>query len=94
MTRRDTFRGPGHWNLDLGVYKTFKVTERFGLQLRAEAFNLMNHSNLFVLGDTADVSNPFVQAKRGGSGNSGLGIAPGQDTREHRNLQLGVKLTF
>jgi outer membrane receptor protein involved in Fe transport len=94
MTRRNTFRGPGHWNLDLGVYKTFKVTEKLGLQLRAEAFNLMNHSNLFVLGETADVSSPFVQAKRGGGGNSTLGIAPGQDTREHRNLQLGVKLTF
>jgi hypothetical protein len=57
---------------------------------------MLNHANLFVLGDTADVSSgePFVQAKRGGGGNSTLGIAPGQDTREHRNLQLGVKLTF
>jgi hypothetical protein len=96
MTRRNSFRGPGHYNLDLGVYKSFKVTERVGLQLRAEAFNMLNHANLFVLGDTADVSSgePFVQAKRGGGGNSTLGIAPGQDTREHRNLQLGVKLTF
>jgi hypothetical protein len=94
MTRRNSFRGPGHYNLDLGVYKGFKVTERVGLQLRAEAFNLLNHANLYVLGETADVSSPFVQAKRGGGGNSTLGIAPGQDTREHRNLQLGVKLTF
>lgn len=93
MTRRNAFRGPGHWNLDLGLYKTFRLTERMGLQLRGEAFNVMNHANLFVLGSTADASSfQFVQAKRGGIATATTG--PGQDTREHRNLQLGVKLTF
>jgi hypothetical protein len=93
MTRRNSFRGPGHWNLDLGVYKTFRVTEKVGLQLRAEAFNIMNHSNLFVLGSTADASSfNFVQAKRGGIATATT--APGQDTREHRNLQLGAKIIF
>jgi hypothetical protein len=95
MTRRNTFRAPGHWNADLGVYKTFRVTEKVGLQLRAEAYNIFNHANLFVLGSSADAaSGAFVQAKRGGGGNINLGTPPGQDTREHRNLQLGVKLTF
>jgi len=93
MTRRNAFRGPGHWNLDFGLYKTFRITERVGLQLRGEAYNLMNHANLFVLGGTADASSfQFVEAKRGGIATATTG--PGQDTREHRNLQLGVKLTF
>jgi hypothetical protein len=93
MTRRNAFRGPGHYNLDLGVYKSFKLTERFRLQLRGEAFNLFNHANMFVLGSTADASSfQFVEAKRGGVATATT--APGQDTREHRNLQLGVKLTF
>lgn len=63
------------------------------MQLRGEAYDLINHANLFVLGSIADASSfQFVQAKHGGIANATT--APGQDTREHRNLQLGVKLTF
>jgi len=56
MYRRNSFRSPGQWNVDLGVYKNFKVTERMSLQLRGEAFNIANHSNLFVQGSGADAS--------------------------------------
>lgn len=35
-------RGPGLVNLDLGVFRTFALTERFHLQFRAEAFNATN----------------------------------------------------
>ncbi len=38
----DTVRGPGHTNLDLSLFRTFTITERFKLQLRAESFNLTN----------------------------------------------------
>jgi hypothetical protein len=31
--------------MDLSVARTFKLNERFGLKLRAEAFNLLNHAN-------------------------------------------------
>jgi hypothetical protein len=33
-------------NIDLGTVKTFAVTERWRVQLRGEAFNLLNHANL------------------------------------------------
>jgi hypothetical protein len=90
MTRRNAFRGPNHWNLDLGVYKSFAVTERVNLQLRGEAFNLFNHPNDFINGPVDIFSTGLdVQAKKGG-----LGINPSFDTRERRNMQLGVKLTF
>ncbi len=68
MTRRNIFRQPGVWNgLDLGVFKDFKFTERFNLQLRAESFNVFNHSNLYV--QIYDNFSPFVvvDAKRGAS---------------------------
>jgi hypothetical protein len=32
--------------LDTGVSKTFKLTERYNLDFRAEAFNILNHPNL------------------------------------------------
>jgi hypothetical protein len=31
--------------MDLSVARIFKLNERFGLKLRAEAFNLLNHAN-------------------------------------------------
>ena len=34
--------GPGVVNLDLSLFRTFRITERFNLQFRAEAFNLSN----------------------------------------------------
>ncbi|MGK4495631.1 hypothetical protein ACSLVN_27870, partial [Klebsiella pneumoniae] len=42
---RNVFVGPSYWNLDLGVTKQFNVTEKVRLQLRAEAFNALNHPN-------------------------------------------------
>ena len=92
MTRRNEFRGPNHWWLDLGVDKNFKLTERVGLQLRGEAFNLPNHANLWVLGSSADVgSSQIVQAKKGGI--AGV-LSTATNTHEHRNMQLAIKLNF
>ena len=36
MTHRNAFRGPGAWNADLAISKKFKLTERLGLDFRAE----------------------------------------------------------
>ena len=32
-------------NLDLSVARRFTITERLSLQIRAEAFNVLNHTN-------------------------------------------------
>jgi hypothetical protein len=72
MTGRNVFRGPNHWWLDFGVYKNFKLTERFALQLRGEAFNIFNHPNLWVLGSSADPSTSFADI-----GDTGCGAVPG-----------------
>jgi hypothetical protein len=39
-------RGPGLLLVDLGLHKEFLVKERFRVQLRGEAFNFANHTNL------------------------------------------------
>jgi outer membrane receptor protein involved in Fe transport len=92
MTGRDYFHTPGVFNIDLGVYKTIRFKERMSLQLRAEVFNFLNHSNLYVNTGSAYTF-----------GNSGLitasyGLPPvallsGQ-TAENRNLQLAAKFIF
>ncbi len=45
------FDGPGYWNIDMGLMKQFKVTERINTQFRADFFNMPNHPQ-FYFGDT------------------------------------------
>jgi hypothetical protein len=80
MSKRNAFRGPGFWNLDAGLYKNFKVTERVNLQLRFEAYNVFNHANAFVIYGFPDneISNGFVPAFFDG----------------RRNVQLAGKIIF
>ena len=42
---RNVFQGPRLVNLDLGLHKDFKLTERSALRFSAEAQNLANHPN-------------------------------------------------
>ncbi len=37
-------RGTGYWNLDTSVAKNFKIMERASLQVRADMFNIFNHT--------------------------------------------------
>jgi hypothetical protein len=78
MTARNNFRRPGYWNLDGGIYKNVNLSERYGLQFRAEFYNVFNHANLFI-NDGADISTaPVVTAYKEG----------------RRQVQLAVKFIF
>jgi hypothetical protein len=78
---RNTFVGPGYWAVDTSIFKNFRLFERFGLQCRAEAFNVFNHTN-FQLGsaEMASLNDPYF-GQAGGTFNP-------------RQLQFGLKLTF
>jgi len=43
--RNGEIRGPGYTSLNAALYKTFPLYDRFALQVRAEAFNALNHPN-------------------------------------------------
>ena len=76
---RNTFVGPGYWAADTSIFRNFSLSDRLRLQFRAEAFNVLNHTN-FLLGKNAALHDPlFGQAS---------GTAP------PRNLQFGLKLIF
>lgn len=86
MLPRGYFYGPGAYNVDAGVYKTTKLTERFSLQLRGEFFNTLNHSNLYLtLSDQDLKSTKIVHAQKG---------VPPINANERRNIQLALKLIF
>jgi hypothetical protein len=86
MTGRNAFRGPGFWNMDVGLYKRIKFNERYSLQLRFEAFNVFNHSNLFVNINNLDASGT-------GSITAQRGVFPSGNL-ERRNVQLAAKFIF
>jgi hypothetical protein len=75
---RNTFVGPAYWAADVSVFKNFKLTEALQLQFRAEAFNVLNHTN-FQIGHNTINDPAFGQA--GGTG-------------DPRNLQFALKLIF
>jgi hypothetical protein len=94
---RNQFFGPHYWNMDLNFYKTFKITERFGLQFRGEFYNIFNHHNQYVNTQNLDVSSlstPFIQSEKGGPyGFPGICTTSG-GCDERRNIQFGLKLMF
>jgi Carboxypeptidase regulatory-like domain len=89
MSRRNAFRGPGTYNIDLGIVKNFKVTERQGLQFRTELFNAFNHPVLYpVLNGNNDVSvGPTIQAKYGTYNGT-------TQPNSRRRIQMALKYTF
>jgi TonB dependent receptor len=95
MTSRNSFRGPGAWDFDLAASKSFKITERVGIEFRAEAFNLFNHHDMFVNGFAEDAAafsgGPvLVEGKKGGLG----ALATGGEHDERRFGQFALRLTF
>ena len=90
--RRNQYYGPKYSQLNMNFFKNFKVTERFGLQFRAEMYNLPNHSNTYVQTENLDVeplAATSILAEKGGP----WGYA-GTPADERRNIQLGLRLTF
>ena len=42
---RGAARGPGTFNFDVALSRSFRIQERYSLQVRGEAFNVLNHTN-------------------------------------------------
>lgn len=95
MTHRNSFRGPGAWNFDASMGKKFKVTERVGLEFRAEGFNLFNHHNFYVnatslqYGPTTLTPLPVTEEKGGLNT-----LATGGNHDERRFGQFSLRASF
>ena len=86
---RNILEGPGVRNLDLGLFRAFKINERVQLQARAEATNAFNLVSL-VLPSTALATTANL--------NAGVLSSPlfGQvrNAADMRQVQVGLRLKF
>ena len=84
---RNTLRRPGVVNMDMSIYRTFKIMEKIDLQFRAEAFNVSNTPHF-------DRANRNVNSGSFGvvsSTDSGSRTFAGGRSREYR---FGLRLSF
>lgn len=81
-THRADLVGPGNWNFDSALWRTFKLNERYSMLFRFEAFNALNHLWKANPGSTS-IS----------SGAVGEILAPQSGTNA-RLLQLAAKISF
>jgi len=90
-TGRNILRGPGVVNLDVGVFRTFRLTERKQLQFRVESFNFTN---------TPHFNNPGANASNlrlnpdGSVRSLGGFMAITSAADDQRQVRLGLRLEF
>jgi hypothetical protein len=75
---RGIIEGPRFDNLDFALLKRTRITERFALEIRGEAFNIFNHPNFL------DPNSAFGSALFGRI----------TSAREGRDIQVAAKLIF
>jgi TonB dependent receptor len=71
-------RGPGIWNLDLSMAKTFKATERTNLEFKTDLLNAFNHTQYTT-----------VQTNL-----SGIAFGQVQAAAQARTIQMQLRLSF
>ena len=82
-TGRNQFRGPGAWNVDFAMFRTFPLGGQRRLEFRFQANNVFNHA-VFANPAGGITSATFGQI-------TGIG---GGGSYPERQLQLGLRFQF
>jgi len=88
---RNQFRRPPVWNLDMSLFKQFRVTERIQPEFRVEAVNFFNHTNWGAPVTTFTAPN-FLQFTPAQAENSSNGA--GTNSPGPRRIQFGLRVQF
>jgi len=83
---RDALTGPGLTQVDFSATRNAHLSERLGLQFRAEFFNILNHTNLSTPNEVV-----YSSATSGVSPTAGLVTSTSTTSRQ---IQFGAKLQF
>jgi hypothetical protein len=93
---RDPARGPGTWQMDLGIAKHIPVTEQVQLEFRTEFFNIFNHPQYGL--PQSDIS-PYLAGEQGVFGsiiqtvNTTTPVSP-VGTGTPREIQFVLRVSF
>lgn len=90
---RNAFTGPGFYNFDVAVGRSFRIAESTWLRFRADAFNLLNHANLGNP-DTVLSSPTFGVAQYGRQGRASGFPAVSPLSESARQFQMSVRVEF
>jgi hypothetical protein len=77
------FHGPGLEDVDLSIFKSFLLTERWKLEFRSEFFNAFNHANF-----------PNPNSSYSPSSLGSFGKITGDTVTDPREIQFALKLYF
>ncbi len=104
-TGRNAFTGPGAYNINVSISRTFRIanSERWQITLRADAFNALNHANLnnpsnenliLPMAPLLPGATPFAFAAYGRSAST-IGLPIGSPVSESaRQIHFVVRLLF
>jgi len=81
--------GPAYVGSDLGLFKTFKITESQSMQFRIEGFNFLNHPLWSFNGQNLGLS---FDPATGKSNNALFGTTT--QKQGHRILELSIRYDF
>jgi len=79
--KRNSLHGPGYSNVDLSLFRHFPLTEKLGMEFRAEAYNVLNNP---------EFANPNNSRFSG----QGLGTINNTRFESQRQIQFGARFTF
>jgi hypothetical protein len=95
--RRNSIVGPDYSDLDVAVQRSFSVSERYSVAVRAESFNAFNKANFlnplgtgtgqFIQASSPTVANPVV-------GNTNTNFGKLTQANDPRSMQFSAKLVF
>ena len=90
-TGRNSIRQPGIAQLDVGIFKAFKIRERYSVKFKWDVFNVLNHA-MFAY-STGDINSGGF-GKLFATPDVGLGFNPVLGTGAQRNMQFGLSVDF
>ena len=85
---RNVVIGPGYSNLDIALVKNTRLKERLNLQLRFDAFDILNHANFNNPGTAVAVGSTTLGLITAGT------RFPAGDFGTSRQIQIAMKLQF
>jgi hypothetical protein len=90
---RNVVRLPGSYEINMALQRQFNFSERWKLQFKAEAFNLLNHP-LFGRYNTNITSSTFGVARDMQNHSKGGGLNVLYQTGGPRSMQFSLRLSF